>query len=89
MIGMARKRKTWFAILGLLRWKPMSGYDIKKLVEMGLSHFWSESYGSLFPTLNALVDEGLATKRNDPKSPRDPPPISAVTSRLVPVRRLG
>ena len=68
LIGMARKRKTWFAILGLLNWKPMSGYDIKKLVEMGLSHFWSESYGNLFPTLNALVDEGLATKRNDPES---------------------
>jgi len=65
---MARKRKTWFAILGLLNWKPMSGYDIKKLVEMGLSHFWSESYGNLFPTLNSLVDEGLATKRTDPKS---------------------
>ena len=68
LIGMARKRKTWFAILGLLSWKPMSGYDIKKLVEMSLSHFWSESYGNLFPTLNALVDEGLATKRVDPGS---------------------
>jgi DNA-binding PadR family transcriptional regulator len=39
----AAQRKTWFAILGLLDWRPMSGYDIKKLVEMGLSHFWSES----------------------------------------------
>jgi len=65
---MAPKRKTWFAILGLLSWKPMSGYDIKKLVEMSLSHFWSESYGSLFPTLNALVSDGLATKRLDPSS---------------------
>lgn len=65
---MARKRKTWFAILGLLNWKPMSGYDIKKLVEMSLSHFWSESYGNLFPTLNALVEEGLATRRVDPDS---------------------
>lgn len=46
----------------------MSGYDIKKLVEMSLSHFWSESYGNLFPTLNALVEAGLATKRVDPKS---------------------
>jgi DNA-binding PadR family transcriptional regulator len=60
---MARKRKTWFAILGLLSWKPMSGYDIKKMVEMGLSHFWSES--NLFPTLGALVEEGLATRRED------------------------
>ncbi len=40
----------------------MSGYDIKKFVEMGISHFWNESYGQLFPTLSRLVDEGLATK---------------------------
>ena len=62
---MPAKKRTWYAILGLLSWKPMSGYDIKKMIEMGLSHFWSESYGQLFPTLNRLVDERLATKRLD------------------------
>jgi PadR family transcriptional regulator AphA len=67
---MAKKRKTWYAILGLLTWKPMSGYDIKKMVEAGLSHFWSESYGNLFPTLNALVAEGLASRTTDVKSGR-------------------
>ncbi len=60
------KNKTWFAILGLLSWRSMSGYDIKKLVEMGLSHFWSASYGQLFPTLNRLVEEGLASRHSDP-----------------------
>ena len=58
---MARKARTHYAILGLLCWKPMSGYDIKKMVEVGLSYFWSESYGQIFPTLNRLVDDGLAT----------------------------
>ena len=43
----------------------MSGYDIKKFVEIGLSHFWTESYGQVFPTLNQLVADGLATKRDD------------------------
>lgn len=65
---MARKQKTKYAILGLLTWMPMSGYDIKKLVEMSLAHFWSESYGALFPTLNRLVEGGLATKQLDPSS---------------------
>lgn len=60
---MARKKKTWFTILGLLSWKPMSGYDIKKYIEIGLSHFWSESYGQLFPALNSLVEQGLATRQ--------------------------
>ncbi|MCP4573729.1 MAG: PadR family transcriptional regulator [bacterium] len=65
---MARKARTHYAILGLICWKPMSGYDIKKLVEVGLRYFWSESYGQIFPTLNRLVDDGLATRRIDPKS---------------------
>lgn len=46
----------------------MSGYDIKKLVEMGLSHFWNENYGNLYPTLESLVETGLATRQADPDS---------------------
>ncbi len=59
---MAKPKKTWFAILGLLSWRPMSGYEIKKFVENALSFFWSESYGQVYPTLKALVDAGLAKK---------------------------
>ena len=65
---MASKQKTRFAILGLLSWKPMSGYDIKKVVDVGLSHFWNENYGQIYPTLNQLVRDGLATRKADRKS---------------------
>jgi PadR family transcriptional regulator AphA len=65
---MPPKRRTHHAILGLLCWKSMSGYDIKKMVEVGLAYFWSESYGQIFPTLNRLVEDGLATKKLDPNS---------------------
>lgn len=65
---MATKQKTRFAILGLLSWKPMSGYDIKKLVDVGLSHFWNENYGQIYPTLELLVEDGLATKQADRSS---------------------
>jgi DNA-binding PadR family transcriptional regulator len=41
----------------------MSGYDIKKLIEIGLTYFWHESYGSLYPTLERLVAEGLASRK--------------------------
>jgi DNA-binding PadR family transcriptional regulator len=61
----ATKSKTPYAILGLLSWQPMSGYDIKKLVDMGLQHFWSESYGQLYPTLDKLVANGLATRSEE------------------------
>lgn len=46
----------------------MSGYDIKKVVDVGLSHFWNENYGQIYPTLNQLVKDGLATKRAERKS---------------------
>ena len=46
----------------------MSGYDIKKLVDVGLSHFWSENYGQIYPTLEQLVKNGLALKSKQRKS---------------------
>ncbi len=58
---MSEKGKTWFAILGFLSWKPMSGYDIKNLVDISLSYFWTISYGQIYPTLKKLVEAGYAT----------------------------
>lgn len=33
----------------------MSGYDIKHTVQNSTQHFWNESYGNLYPTLQKLV----------------------------------
>jgi len=66
--NVGRQARTHYAILGLLCWKPMSGYDIRQMVEVALTYFWSESYGQIFPTLNRLVEDGLATKKADPRS---------------------
>ena len=65
---MSSKARTPYALLGLLSWKPMSGYDIKKLIEVGLSHFWSESYGQIYSVLNRLVEDGMASCTVDPTS---------------------
>lgn len=43
----------------------MSGYEIKKIIEIGLQHFWCESYGQLYPTLNQLVADGHALRSED------------------------
>src|SRR4051812_1177259 len=42
------------AILGLLSIEPMSGYDIRRNLDESLSHFWSESYGQIYPALRRL-----------------------------------
>lgn len=48
-----------FAILGLLNIAPMTGYIIKKNLELSIKKFWPVSYGGLYPALHKLDEEGL------------------------------
>jgi DNA-binding PadR family transcriptional regulator len=63
---------TPYAILGLLSIEPMSGYDIRRNLEDSLSHFWSESYGQIYPALKRLEATGLIApvKQGAPASRR-------------------
>lgn len=59
-------------ILGLLTVRPMSGYDLKKAIELSLSFFWSESFGQLYPQLKTLCEAGLIEQMpQDNKSGRE------------------
>jgi len=59
---MPRENKTKYAVLGLLTYAPLSGYDIRRIYADTLGNFWSESYGSIYPILKRLEEEGLATR---------------------------
>jgi PadR family transcriptional regulator AphA len=48
---------TW-VVLGLLTLRPMSGYDIKRLVDRAIRHFWAASYGQIYPELARLEAAG-------------------------------
>jgi PadR family transcriptional regulator, regulatory protein AphA len=63
---MPKENRTKYAILGMLDLCPMSGYDIRKMSAFSISHFWKEDYGHIYPTLKLLLDEGLATKKEEP-----------------------
>lgn len=52
-------RQTDFVILGLLSETPMTGYEIKKVIDVRFQFFWSESYGQIFPALKSLYENGL------------------------------
>ena len=60
-----RESTSRFAILGVLGFGAMSGYDVKKLIERSIAHFWNESYGQIYPILNRLAAEGLAGRRRE------------------------
>jgi PadR family transcriptional regulator, regulatory protein AphA len=54
-----RKSRTRNAVLGVLSYGPSTGYEIRKLLSDTTSHFWKESYGQIYPTLEELRTEGL------------------------------
>jgi DNA-binding PadR family transcriptional regulator len=68
---MAAETSTDFAILGMLTLGPMSGYEIRQLMSQSIAHFWSESYGQLYPSLKKLETAKLVTKRTEPGQKRD------------------
>lgn len=51
--------KTKFVILGLLSEQSLTGYDIRKIVDIRFSFFWNESYGQIYPVLKKLSEEKL------------------------------
>lgn len=59
---MPKVNKTQYAILGILSISPMSGYDIKKFIEISIGYFWNENFGHIYPVLKRLKSEGLVTK---------------------------
>jgi PadR family transcriptional regulator AphA len=51
---------TW-AALGLIALGPRSGYDIKRVVDRTIRHFWAASYGQIYPELTRLEAAGWIT----------------------------
>ena len=52
--------------LGALSLADSTGYDIKKLFESAFSHFQNASFGSIYPSLRKLQDEGAVTCHVEP-----------------------
>lgn len=61
---------TAYVILGMLSWRPMSGYDVKSIVDNSTRFFWAVSYGQIYPELQRLADAGLVKGEAEPGSAR-------------------
>ncbi|RKN36028.1 PadR family transcriptional regulator [Streptomyces hoynatensis] len=64
-----------FAVLGLVRESPMHGYELRKRLNTSLGVFRAFSYGSLYPCLKTLVQQGWLAEEpgGDPGDPRGTP----------------
>lgn len=57
----------------------MSGYDIKKAVEISIANFWKESYGQIYPMLKRLAEEGLVEKSEAEPGGKRPRHVYSIT----------
>lgn len=60
-----RKNRTKFAVLGMMLLGAETGYEIRSRLLDWVCHFWSESPGQIYPTLNRLVQDGLVEVAED------------------------
>ena len=57
-------------VLGMLRLRPRSGYDIKAFVDRSTRFFWAASYGQIYPELKRLESAGLIAGESEPNGAR-------------------
>jgi len=68
--------------LGALQFGDVSGYEIKKLYEEGdFSHFYETSFGSIYPALNRLVEDGLAVCTEQAQDKRPDKKVYSITAK--------
>jgi PadR family transcriptional regulator, regulatory protein AphA len=48
------------AILGFLNYRPFTGYDLKKIFDTSVRHFWPADQAQIYRTLGRLSDRGFA-----------------------------
>ncbi|MGO9412356.1 MAG: PadR family transcriptional regulator [Spirochaetia bacterium] len=78
---MKKENTTKYAVLGVLSMMPCSGYDIKKISDMSISHFWSENYGHIYPVLRLLEADGMVSRESQQTQGRPPKSVFRVTEK--------
>jgi PadR family transcriptional regulator AphA len=58
------------AILGFLNYQPYTGYDLKKIFDSSVQHFWPADQSQIYRTLNRLTAEGYADMEKVPQEDR-------------------
>ena len=48
-------------LLGFLRYQPLTGYDLKLLIDNSTGHFWHAYHSQIYTTLRKLEGEGLVS----------------------------
>jgi DNA-binding PadR family transcriptional regulator len=59
-----------YAILGFLNYGPYTGYDLKKIFDSSVRHFWPADQSQIYRTLSHLTEQGFAEIEKVPQEDR-------------------
>lgn len=68
------------ALLGLLSYRPMTGYDLKQIFEKSINHFWSAQLSQIYRDLGNLETKGYLTSRIEPQEGRPDKKVYSITA---------
>ena len=75
------------AILGLLKERPMHGYQLNRELSEQLGGLWRVSYGSLYPSLRRLERDAVRRKLKAVFQQYDSQPVGRVIAEINPILR--
>ena len=52
-----------FILLGFLNYQPMTGYDLKQIIDESSGHFWHAYHSQIYTTLRKMEQDGLVTSQ--------------------------
>ncbi len=67
------------ALLGLLSYEPMTGYELKQFFDSSIAHFWNAELSQIYPTLKSLEDAEFVSKHVEVQENRPNRKIYAIT----------
>ena len=67
------------AILGLLSWRSLTGYDLKKMCEDSVALYWSGNNNEIYRTLISLLEAGFVTREVQPQENHPAKKIYSIT----------
>ena len=55
-----------YALLGFLNYRPLSGYELKQILDDSISNFWHADLSQIYKTLKKLEADGLISSEIEP-----------------------
>lgn len=69
-----------YAILGFLNYHPYSGYDLKKVLDLSVRHFWTADQSQIYRTLVRLQERGLIAMEKVAQEDRPDRKVYSITA---------